>query len=281
MLARWVFLSTALVLFVEQGCFKRSPETATTKTRRSVSASTPRSKLPFFRKVYAYSLIPGGVGTSSSFEISRMNDKVLSDHFHDMGSNVVPTKLPQDRLMYSSYRAGDRIYWTKHPILISAGEPLFTDGTTLVRARCGNRLSDSPQRPVQKFSPPGIAAGQFTLQVQMDSPPALIPEAGAPITLAFPDVPPPAPYEFSGGPSLPLESGPDIVPIPPQTTVGEAIPIASTPVIPTELGGGAVSPPVATGVTPEPSTWVMLLVGAACLCAEPLYRRLRTPRSHS
>jgi len=41
-----------------------------------------------------------------------------------------------------SYRIGDRVYWTRRPVLLAPGEPVLSDGTNEVRARCGNRIDD-------------------------------------------------------------------------------------------------------------------------------------------
>jgi hypothetical protein len=63
------------------------------------------------------------------------------------------TNAPGPLLKYASYRIGSSVYWTSHPVHISAGESLITDGTSLARARCGNQLSDSPREPVTRMEP--------------------------------------------------------------------------------------------------------------------------------
>lgn len=45
------------------------------------------------------------------------------------------------------------IYWTRHPIRLAKGETLLTDGGHLARARCGNRISDSPNEPTNAIEP--------------------------------------------------------------------------------------------------------------------------------
>jgi hypothetical protein len=187
-----------------------------------------------------------------------------------MTGKIVPTKLPHDRWMYSSYRVGDKIYWTKHRLLISADEILLTDGTTLVRSRCGNRLSDVPERPVQVLSPPAVETGKFTFDIEIGAAPTVIPEGGAAILLGFPGVPQPTQFEIPNAPSPPLESGEDSVPspspTPPPTDNTGAIP-------PIPFGGGTPSAPITPIVTPEPITWIMLATGLLCLCGATLYRR--------
>jgi hypothetical protein len=43
-----------------------------------------------------------------------------------------------------SYRLGDRVFWTRNPVRLAEGEAVLTDGGAIVRARCGNRISDVP-----------------------------------------------------------------------------------------------------------------------------------------
>ena len=39
--------------------------------------------------------------------------------------------------MYVSYRRNNQVFWTRHQMLIPAGETLLSDGENFVRVRCG------------------------------------------------------------------------------------------------------------------------------------------------
>ena len=62
-------------------------------------------------------------------------------------------RVEQSRLVHVSYRVGDKIFWTKNKVRLAAGEDLLSDGTHLVRTRCGNRIADEPEGPVLDNEP--------------------------------------------------------------------------------------------------------------------------------
>jgi len=104
--------------------------------------------------IYPYSVIRGGAYSVAELDAALGKDLVASAHyagFHRDSLRI--TYSPGPLLMYASYRIGDLVYWTSHPVHVAAGEALITDGTTLARARCGNRLSDSPRGPVARMEP--------------------------------------------------------------------------------------------------------------------------------
>jgi hypothetical protein len=106
------------------------------------------------RPVYPYSVISGGAYSVAELDAALRRDMVASAHyaaFHRDGLRM--TNAPGPMLKYASYRIGSSVYWTSHPVHVSAGESLITDGTKLARARCGNQLSDSPRQPVTRMEP--------------------------------------------------------------------------------------------------------------------------------
>jgi hypothetical protein len=106
------------------------------------------------RPVYPYSVIRGGAYSVAELDAALIHDLVASAHyagFHHGGLRM--TNAPGPLRMYASYRMGDSVYWTSHPVHVGAGESLITDGTMLARARCGNQLSDSPREPVTRMEP--------------------------------------------------------------------------------------------------------------------------------
>ena len=52
-----------------------------------------------------------------------------------------------------SYRVGARVYWTRERVWLKAGETVLTDGATVIRARCGNCVSDVKQENVAAVDP--------------------------------------------------------------------------------------------------------------------------------
>jgi hypothetical protein len=47
----------------------------------------------------------------------------------------------------------DKIFWTAKPVTIKAGETVLCDGKNFIRARCGNRISERPMRPIRQNEP--------------------------------------------------------------------------------------------------------------------------------
>lgn len=104
--------------------------------------------------VYRHSVIPGGVRQSSELTSALARDQYARAHFASFNASkayVVHTKAP--RLAHVSYRMGEKIYWTKKKVRLPAGEALLTDGKSFVRARCGNRISDTAQSNVSDKEP--------------------------------------------------------------------------------------------------------------------------------
>jgi hypothetical protein len=66
-------------------------------------------------------------------------------------------ELDQPRLVYLSYRMGDRIFWTARKISLRKGEKLITDGRVTARTRCANQVSEMPQPSVSLAEPPAAA----------------------------------------------------------------------------------------------------------------------------
>ena len=106
------------------------------------------------RVVYPYSVIPGGVRSREELAASMAGDRVVADHFADFNVDAARmVRAAETRKMHVSYRRDDQVYWTANKVNIPAGEALLTDGECEVRARCGNRVSASPQLPVSDEEP--------------------------------------------------------------------------------------------------------------------------------
>ena len=104
------------------------------------------------RLVYPYSVIPGGVQDAAELKSALRQDPVAAEHYRGFNvDSATPIRMPIEKLAYVSYRIGDRIYWTSHQVLLARDERVLTDGSHLIRSRCGNRISFERQ-PGEKTS---------------------------------------------------------------------------------------------------------------------------------
>ena len=106
------------------------------------------------RPVYPFSIVAGGVRSAEEVQDAIRADQLVAKHYGDLNvGRILNVRLEQPRLAYVSYRRDDKIYWTRKALRIPAGEDVLSDGANLVRARCGNRLSELPQEPVSEDEP--------------------------------------------------------------------------------------------------------------------------------
>jgi hypothetical protein len=106
------------------------------------------------RANYNYSVIPGGAFTAHELERAVNRDAVIAEHYRDVNpSTMRPEILKADRMAYVSYRLGDRVYWTSKKVRLRGGETILTNGTTQIRARCGNCISLEPLMPTSADEP--------------------------------------------------------------------------------------------------------------------------------
>jgi hypothetical protein len=106
------------------------------------------------RRVYPYSIVPGGV--SDRIELARavMADKVVAAHYAGFAVDKASLRtVARARAVYVSYRKGDQVYWTARKVTLAEGESVLSDGQSELRARCGNRISDTPRLPVEVKGP--------------------------------------------------------------------------------------------------------------------------------
>jgi hypothetical protein len=99
------------------------------------------------RVIYPYSVVPGGVRTPAELKSVTEHDPAVREHYSQFDfrkARVVTVDHP--RLVYLSYRIGDKIYWTTKKVSLHKGEQLITDGTITARGRCGNRVASLPQK---------------------------------------------------------------------------------------------------------------------------------------
>jgi hypothetical protein len=97
------------------------------------------------RAVYPYSIVPGGVLSAAELRQATDHDPVVASHYAGFDyARAHTVRLKAAALMYVSYRKNGRVYWTRKPHLIPAGEKVITDGKKTARARCANQLSEKP-----------------------------------------------------------------------------------------------------------------------------------------
>ena len=113
----------------------------------SVGSIDSITSAPTPRKVYRYSVVPGGVYSTAEFERARRSDPVVAAHYAVFGPKVSLTKLTQDMYVYVSYRKANHVYWSTKKHKVCEGETIVTDGKNMARSRCGNRLSFVPYHP--------------------------------------------------------------------------------------------------------------------------------------
>ena len=109
------------------------------------------------RPVYHGSVVPGGVYSADELRAAMARDPAVADHYRAAAVKALrPVTLTVGRAAYVSYRVNNAIYWTKRRVWIRAGETVLTDGTTMVRARCGNSISERRKGPVAALDPPEL-----------------------------------------------------------------------------------------------------------------------------
>lgn len=100
------------------------------------------------RPFYRHSVVRGGVYSDTEAQTAAGRDGVVRTHYRDVNlRKLTPVVLDRSVDRYVSFRRNDRIYWTSRRMRVPKGEILLSDGESLVRARCGNRLSETPQDP--------------------------------------------------------------------------------------------------------------------------------------
>ena len=107
------------------------------------------------RETYPFSVVPGGVYDWKDLTDSIAHDPVARAHYEGINTERLwAERVRKPMAAYVSYRKGDKVYWTDHPVNISEGEILLTDGKNLVRSRCGNRIDVKKPTPLPGAVPP-------------------------------------------------------------------------------------------------------------------------------
>jgi hypothetical protein len=128
------------------------------------------------REVYPYSVVPGGVYDSRDLRQSIEKDSVARKHYEGIDPDRMwNSRLRAPMVARVSFRKGNTIYWTKNPIVIPKGELVLTDGSNLVRARCGNRIVKTPPEPLAEAAVEAPPEFVFTTAIPSLLPPTIMP----------------------------------------------------------------------------------------------------------
>jgi hypothetical protein len=206
------------------------------------------------RKVYPYSIVPGGAENLDEAKRAMSDPAVKANYAGIDFTKLRQLTLKKNLSGYVSYRWGDKIYWTSKMLTLRPGETVFTDGVNLVRGRCLNCYSPYAMLPIRPDEPT-----EKVLDTPVEIPvisysfpriPVLAPELPPPPEELTPSVPifpptsPATPGKSGGGIWFPL------VPIIP--------PIHRHPGLPPSGPLPPVPPPVVVVVTPEPDfRWLL------------------------
>ena len=115
------------------------------------------------RPNYPYSIVEGGVHASSEMRQAIERDSVVAAHYAGLDpSQFRVERLPVRTEAHVSYRIGKDVFWTRKKLVLQAGEKVLTDGTNIIRARCGNRVSMEELGPVRRQEPAAEAFEQMS-----------------------------------------------------------------------------------------------------------------------
>jgi hypothetical protein len=229
------------------------------KPNEPARSTGPKKADDTYRKhpAYPYSVVPGGIYSAEEFRDAIARDSVVATHYLVInGSQLRHTSLESSRSAYVSYRVDNAVYWTKRPVKLPSGEAVLSDGESMIRARCGNRVSAFPRLPVLTHEPAEIVADQVGSDPGQEPVPA-----GWGVPSFDPILRPPvrsnagAPNPSSGTPVpgiMPLIAGRGTPPI----GGGGIAPSGGGGITPSGGGiaptGGGGTPPIGGGGTPSP-----------------------------
>lgn len=190
MLAFLVASAYELVRFA--GAVAQLPPGAWRKPWGGIERYEPAPDYRAARARFPYSVVPGGVLSDTEVNASIAKDAVVARHYRD----ILAARLQLARLnaaveVYASYRSANSVYWTTHKIRVPRGELILSDGTHMIRARCGNRLAFT--LPLPDWSEPVTPDRPIPPKRERPpiEPPELVFESGTPPIFNPPIMPPP------------------------------------------------------------------------------------------
>ncbi|WP_036165807.1 PEP-CTERM sorting domain-containing protein [Massilia sp. 9096] len=136
-----------------------TPDSAPALTAgRAVATSTAPAQAPASqskaRRVYPFSIVPGGVLDRAELAHVIARDKVAAAHYAGFQADQAKVvTVAKARAVYVSYRKNGQVYWTSKKVMLAEGETLLSDGASEIRTRCGNRVSEERRLPVAADEP--------------------------------------------------------------------------------------------------------------------------------
>jgi hypothetical protein len=266
-------LGVALLGFVALGALAATPLrylVVAPGTLPAVATKEATGLPPQVRPVFRYSVVPGGVYSARELEAALQQNPAAAIHY--AGFDVRKARLITTgaaKSYYVSYAYHGDVYWTSYRMLIGPSELLLTDGGSLARARCGNRLSETPKDPVRPTEPSLSAFDELTPAGLAESPalgdiadaeePALTPggTVGRAVALTSDAYPARGPFY------MPIV----VPPLPPATQHRPLRKPARKP-----------RPPA---VTPEPSSFVLMATALVFLCLAGINRSRSSQRQNA
>jgi hypothetical protein len=156
-----VFLATSGVLIVSLGGYGLYPHCLRNQVSRNTVVMPVQvvSELPTAAKrqrlIYPNSIVSGGVFSKTEVQTAVSSDPVVAAHYSEIKlADLKLAKFVRDAKAYVSYRRGDRVYWSSKPVQLHGEEQVLTDGRNHIRARCGNRISETQRGPTASRDEP-------------------------------------------------------------------------------------------------------------------------------
>jgi hypothetical protein len=282
-MGRWLLCVAGLVIALVVGALQHRDHIA---KRTSSRAPVDTPKPVEGRKIYPLSVIAGGAYSAEELNRARRLDAVVKAHYAGFSSNPVVQQTPKDLFVYVSYRKSDAVYWTATKRRVPKGELVLSDGKNLARARCGNRLSFTPQQPAGRGKEPAEEALNTPevpeISMPLDAPLPLaadadlyVPANPLPMDLLS-RLTPSSPFAVFGPPGLSPQANGGYAPVPGWGAgpLGGGIPLGRTgngsPVrTNTNSGTSPAAPAIVGGLvgvsTPEPGSAKLLLLAVLIL----------------
>jgi hypothetical protein len=161
-----VALIAFLVAAVNQGFFHRH---STVKASNAISAGAPvqhndlalksqpagsAPMIPASFRPLNFALLRGGFTSVDEFYERVNEDPVLHAFYGDCADRGASMhSLPEDVMVFSTFRKNNQIKWAQKPLLVRKGEYVMTFCGKTVLARCGNLVSMAAMQPSENVPP--------------------------------------------------------------------------------------------------------------------------------
>jgi hypothetical protein len=142
---------TLLLALLGTSCQRQKSDTPQPAASVRPAASQQAAAKTPGRPVFPYSVVSGGVSSPEEMADAVQQDPVVREHYAALRPASFRSEvLKEDQKGYVSYRIRDKVYWTRRVMTLKKGETVLTNGETMLRGRCGNRVSPvalSPTAP--------------------------------------------------------------------------------------------------------------------------------------